>query len=52
MVKRPDHTTYRGHHGRYTHRVCLLDKNPLDPIKTGDLVEVNATEGMITIKKN
>jgi len=32
--------------------VCLPEKNPLDLIKTGDFVEVNASEGIITLKKN
>ena len=30
----------------------LPEKGPLDLIKTGDFAEVNATEGMIALKKN
>jgi len=51
MVKQPDHTTMQGVIMADIPTVCLPDKNPLELIKTGDLVEVNATDGVITVKK-
>lgn len=52
MVKEPDHTTIQGVIMADIPTVCLPDKNPLELIRTGDFVEVNATDGIITVKKS
>jgi predicted aconitase with swiveling domain len=51
MVKKPDHTTIQGIIMSDVPAVCLPDKNPLEIIRTGDFVEVNATEGLIKVMK-
>ncbi len=50
-VKQPDHTSIQGIIAADIPSVCLPEKNPLELIKTGDFVEVNATDGLITVKK-
>jgi len=51
MVKEPDHATIQGIIVTNIPAVCLPDKDPLKLIATGDLLEVNATEGIVTVKK-
>ena len=51
MVKQPDHTTIQGIIMADIPSVSLPEKNPLELIKTGDFVEVNATDGVIVLKK-
>lgn len=51
MVKQPDHTTIQGVIMADIPMVCLPERNPLELIKTGDFVEVNATDGIVTVKK-
>ena len=51
MVKQPDHTTIQGVIMADIPTVCLPEKNPLELIRTGDFVQVNATDGVITVKK-
>jgi predicted aconitase with swiveling domain len=51
MEKQPDHTTIQGIIVGGIPTVYLPGKHPLDLIKTGDFVEVNATDGIITVKK-
>ncbi len=52
MVTPPDHATIQGMIVTNIPSVCLPDKNPLELIKNGDFVEVNATDGIVKIKKN
>ncbi|MFC2069545.1 aconitase X swivel domain-containing protein [Chloroflexota bacterium] len=51
MGKQPDHTTIQGIIVGDIPTVYLPGKNPQDLIETGDFIEVNATAGVITIKK-
>lgn len=51
MVEHPDHTTIQGVIVANIPMVCLPEKDPLMLIKTGDFVEVNATDGIITLGK-
>lgn len=51
MLKKPDHTTIQGIIMSNIPAVCLPDQNLLELIRTGDIVEVNATEGRIKIKE-
>ncbi|MFC2018574.1 aconitase X swivel domain-containing protein [Chloroflexota bacterium] len=50
-VKQPDPTTIQGIILANIPTVSQPDKDPLELIKTGDFVEVNATDGIITVKK-
>lgn len=50
-IVQPDHTTMQGIIAAGIPAVCLPDKNPLELIETGEFVEVNATDGVITVKK-
>jgi predicted aconitase with swiveling domain len=52
MAKQPDHSTIQGIIVAGIPAVCRPERNPLEVIKTGDFVEVNATDGVITVKKN
>ena len=52
MVKQPDHTTMQGIIMADIPAVCLPERNLMELIKTGDFLEVNATDGLITVKKN
>jgi len=49
MMKKPDHTTIQGIIMSNIPAVCLPEQNLLEIIKTGDCIEVNATEGLIRI---
>lgn len=51
MVKQPDHTTIQGVIMADIPTVCLPDKDPVELIQTGDFVEVNATEGIVRVRK-
>jgi len=50
-IKQPDHTSIQGIVASDIPSVYLPEKNPLELIKNGDFVEVNATDGLITVKK-
>ena len=50
MLKMPDHTTIQGIIMSDVPAVCLPEKNLLEIIRTGDFVEVNASEGLIKVR--
>jgi len=50
-IKQPDHTSIQGIVASDIPSVYLPEKNPLELIKNGDFVEVNATDGLITVKR-
>jgi predicted aconitase with swiveling domain len=50
-IKQPDHSTIQGVIMAEIPAVCLPETDPLSFIKTGDMVEVNATEGILRFSK-